>query len=64
MGGVIHVEVGELVLRGFPALDEQRFAESVALELAALLSEAHAPVTEDVVSHQVAAALIEAASGA
>jgi len=64
MGRVIRVEIGELVLRGFPALDEQRFAESVALDLAAQLSEGRAPVSDDSVSHQVAEALFEAARGA
>jgi hypothetical protein len=60
MGGVIRVEIGELVLRGFSRGEAELLVDSVAGALADRFSGAPAPVRRDSVAEQVAQAIFEA----
>jgi hypothetical protein len=60
VGGVIHVEISELVLNGFPSTDRFSIAESVAHELADLFARGHAASQPRSVGEQIARDIFEA----
>jgi hypothetical protein len=60
MAGVIRVDIGELVLRGFSRAEAEVLVDSVAGALADRFSGGSAPERRDSVVEQVAQAIFEA----
>jgi hypothetical protein len=57
---MIVVEIDELILRGFPAAERYRIAESVAAEVGRVMSDPAAPRRSETVGAQIARAVYAA----
>lgn len=60
MARVIVIQIEELILRGFPAAERYRIAQSVATELGRVMSDPSALPQSDTVGGQIARAVYEA----